>query len=345
MAILRTALWGPGCAALLWVACCGSVRAEGLCGDMLRIPAGAFRMGDALGVGGHDEKPLHVPRLSAFWMDRCETSNDEMREVLQWAYAQDWLRVATNGFFNTQGLSRELIDSDDWNAELHFKDGVFSVTPGRERFPCIEVTWFGALAFANFRSLKEGFEPCVNFEDWSCNFSRNGYRLPTEAEWEKAARGGLVGHPFPWNSSGGKYWDHVQGRHANFWGSGDAFEQAEGYTLSTPVGYYDGSQSPAGPAMTNAYGLLDMTGNVEEWCWDVYSRAAYKKRAAQGVNPAGPSEGKTRVVRGGSWITGQKEEWASKSLEAQRYHLRIADRTWRDPGRGQHFRGFRCVRR
>ncbi|MDA1045289.1 MAG: SUMF1/EgtB/PvdO family nonheme iron enzyme, partial [Verrucomicrobia bacterium] len=149
------------------VICRQTVQAGNLCGDMVRIPAGAFKMGDALGLGGEDEKPVHTPRLSEFWMDRCEISNDDMREVMQWAYDQNRIHIATNGVFNTQGAVRELLDSDDWNAEIRFSDGVFSVAAGRENFPCVEVTWFGALAFTNFRSLQEGLDPCIDFNDWT----------------------------------------------------------------------------------------------------------------------------------------------------------------------------------
>ncbi|MFT5473648.1 MAG: sulfatase modifying factor 1 [Candidatus Promineifilaceae bacterium] len=312
---------------------------------MLHIPAGAFMMGDGHDVGGRDERPAHRVSLSAFWMDRLEVSNADMRDVMQWAFDNGHVRVETNGVFNVHGASRELLDGDDWNAEIHFKDDRFTVLQGRDTFPCIEVTWFGALAYANFRSLREGLAPCIDLVDWHCTFRADGYRLPSEAEWERAARGGLEGHHYPWASPGEKYWEPVRGRHANFWGSDDAYENEAGYNLSTPVGYYNGEQRPAGVVMTNGYGLMDMTGNVEEWCWDVYNDDEYRKERALQKDPVGPAGGSYRVVRGGSWITGQKEAWAEKSIKSQRYHLRIADRTRRDPRRGQHFRGFRCVRR
>ncbi len=315
------------------------------CGDMVEIPSGAFVMGDQNGVGAGDESPAHRVQIDAFLIDRCEVSNGLVAEVYQWALGQGMIMVTTGGVYNAGGRRQLLLDTQDWNAELSIDGADVVVQAGRELFPCVEVTWYGAQAYCRFRSLMENLEPCLDFTTWQCDFRATGYRLPTEAEWEKAARGGLPGHVFPWPGRGRDFADLVLPSHANYWESGDPFDGIGGYNFASPVGYYNGQQVPAGTVMTNGYGLYDMCGNVEEWCWDYYSKDWYATPHAGLPNTAGPPAGSRRVVRGGSWLTGQKESWSGKSLAAQRYHLRIADRTWRDPERGQHFRGFRSVRR
>jgi formylglycine-generating enzyme required for sulfatase activity len=125
----------------------------------------------------------------------------------------------------------------------------------------------------------------------------NGYRLPTEAEWEKAARGGLSGKRFPWGS------DTISHAEANYLATG-----AYGYDLSGVAGVvhsyhpsYTGGQpytSPVGSFAANGYGLYDMAGNVWEWCWDWYEGSTYVSGA---IDPRGPASGTLRVRRGGSW--------------------------------------------
>ena len=123
-------------------------------------------------------------------------------------------------------------------------------------------------------------------------FSQNGYRLPTEAEREKASRGGLTGHHYPWDSLEGTYDQHIDPSRANY-----------GFNVgsTTPVGYYNGSQTPAGVDMANGYGLYDMAGNQYEWCWDRYSLTWYSDPGATVHDSSGPTNGSSRVVRGGSY--------------------------------------------
>lgn len=163
--------------------------------------------------------------------------------------------------------------------------------------PVVGVTWHDAMAFAS----------------WLSGVTGKKYRLPTEAEWEAAARGGLVGQPFPW----GQQPPDQDGRFlANF--NPNPYDQ-DGYRYTAPVGSF--------PA--NGYGLFDMAGNVAEWCLDWYDAQAYHDRPR--VNPSGPPTGTTRVLRGGSWYSRARE-------------LRCAARHFAPPNRSDGFIGFRLVR-
>jgi len=144
--------------------------------------------------------------------------------------------------------------------------------------PVQNITWYEAVRWCNARSAADGLTPCYNTGSWSCDFTANGYRLPTDVEWEYAARGGNSGLRFPW----GNLIDHSN---ANYYSA-----QADSYDVSEEEGYHPGYStgalpytSPVGSFSPNGYGLYDMAGNVWEWCWDSY--------------------GSKKSRRGGSWAS------------------------------------------
>jgi formylglycine-generating enzyme required for sulfatase activity len=268
-------------------------------------------MGDPYAEGFEKERPVHTVYVSAFFMDKYEVTSNLWREVYTWALA--------NGYgFDNSGLA------------------------SGTNHPIRRVNWYDCIKWCNARSQKEGLTPVyctssamtsiytngqVDITNACVNWGGNGYRLPTEAEWEKAARGGLPGHHFPWNSSGGTYADHVDGSKANYIDSGDPYDND-----TTPVAYYDGNQVPAGINMVNGYGLYDMAGNVAEWCWewersDWYSDPAASQNDARG--PAGPRT--FRVIRDGAYSLGTSD-------------LRSASRNYGYAVNPFFGLGFRCVR-
>jgi formylglycine-generating enzyme required for sulfatase activity len=160
--------------------------------------------------------------------------------------------------------------------------------------------------WCNARSRKEGLTECYTVggsvyktgqSEPVLNMSANGYRLPTEAEWEKAARGGLSGKRFPWGG------DTISRSQANYYSDGEP--SASSYDLG-PAGYNPTYMTggypysfPVGSFAANGYGLYDMAGNVWEWCWDWYGYGSYGNGALS--DPTGPDSGSVRVGRGGGW--------------------------------------------
>jgi formylglycine-generating enzyme required for sulfatase activity len=278
---------------------------------MVYIPAGPFQMGDS-SDGDADALPVRMVSVSAFFAERYEVTRTLWNQVRQWGVA--------NGY--------------------SFTGGVFAVS----LHPAENLDWYDAVKWCNARSEMDGLTPCYYLNDEQTavlrsstqnvtvaqvKWSANGYRLPTEAEWEKAARGGLLGRRYPWG-------DTIDANQANFIYSGDTSEPG-----STPVGYYNGNQTPPGLDMANGYGLYDIAGNVLEWCWDSYS-SSYYGDPTSGTDPRGPPFTGNRTVRGGSY-----DDLATS--------LRVARRIVASPdsivveglgGTGQSGGiGIRCVRR
>jgi formylglycine-generating enzyme required for sulfatase activity len=188
----------------------------------------------------------------------------------------------------------------------------------------VQVSWYGAVAYCNWRSQQEGREQCYILSTWNCDFSKKGYRLATEAEWEYAARAGLSGRRFPWG-------DAISHSLANYYSS-SLYSYDTSPTREYHPTWNDGVEpftSPVGSFQANGSGLYDMAGNVWEWCNDCYLSSYYSSSPAN--NPTGPTSGLSRVLRGGCWVSRAR----SSSVAAR------AD-DWADaPGRGSI--GFRVV--
>ena len=268
---------------------------------MVLIGAGEFDMGDHFAEGGDDELPTHTVGIDSFAMSKFEVTNQQYCAFLNFALSKGTIQVNDGIVFDASNeqVSYCSTHGNDFHSQIDYEPDMFSVRTkyGVEMFnhPMVEVSWFGAAAYCNWRSVREGFETCYDPVTWECDFSRSGYRLPTEAEWEYAARGG-EGDPYyryPWG-------DTIGGSNANYWSSGDEFDSGA-HPRTSPVGYYDGSQIPAGVDMANGYGLYDMAGNVLEWCNDRYDSGYYDVSPPE--DPTGPADGAHRVLRGGSWIT------------------------------------------
>ena len=246
---------------------------------LVDIPGGTFQMGDSFNEGGSEELPVHTETLSPFRMSKDQVTNAQYAEYLNAADADGLIKVS--GWVVYAALdssnSEPYLDthSADSDSQIDYT-GTFTVRSksGRDMSndPVVGVGWYGAKAFCDYY----------------------GYRLPTEAEWEYAARGGLSGNRLPWG-------DTITHSQANYYSS-----SSYSYDISPTRGFHptwnDGIYpytSPVGSFAANGYGLHDMTGNVWEWCADWYSSSYYS--ISSGTNPTGPTTGSYRVIRGGSW--------------------------------------------
>jgi formylglycine-generating enzyme required for sulfatase activity len=178
------------------------------------------------------------------------------------------------------------------------------------RNPVEQMRWSDAVRYCNARSKSEGLEPCYDLQTWECNFQANGYRLPTEAEWEYACRAGTTTAYFFGNDPS-KLTNHA-------W-----FEKNSG-----------GKPQPVGQKPPNVWGLYDMHGNVWEWCNDFYQVDYYQQSPKE--DPRGPKAGDTKVVRGGAWKFS-----AESCRSAYRYNENPG---YADVCFGYDIYGFRCVR-
>ncbi|MBU0718018.1 MAG: formylglycine-generating enzyme family protein [Planctomycetes bacterium] len=320
-------------------------------GEMVLIPGGSFQMGDSFDEGASDELPVHTVYVDAFYIDVYEVTNAQYAAALNWAYAQGGLITVTSGvvYKYNSGTTYPYCDATTSSSysRITWNGSTFGVTAGKEDHP-IWVSWYGSVAYANWRSAMEGKPLCYDLSTWSCNFGVAGYRLPTEAEWEKAARGGTPGHRFPWSDQ-----DTIQHARANYFSCSDYpydTSATRGYhpcwgvspwPYTSPVGFFTGALRyqadwdwPGVPTSyqttnsVNGYGLYDMAGNVWEWCHDWYSSTYYS--SSPGSNPTGAVSGISRVLRGGHWYNDLPP-------------CRSACRGGASPGARSITYGFRCA--
>lgn len=282
--------------------------------DMVYIPGGTFQMGDSVDRSAAS-LPVHTVTLSPFYIAKYEITNQQYCDFLNSAKSQKLITVTSNVVYRAgSGASYPYCNTyqSSTYSQINWNGSMFSVRTKSGRSmdddPMVCVSWYGAVAFCNWRSQQEDRPPCYDLSTWECDFSKKGYRLPTEAQWEYAARGGLPGKRFPWG-------DTISHAQANY-----CSDSQYSYDVSISRGYHplwnDGVYpytAPVGSFPGNDYGLCDMVGNVWEWCNDWYGN--YSAEAQ--TNPTGPQTGTYRTIRCGGWW----ERVYSCGVAARGYHL------------------------
>jgi sulfatase modifying factor 1 len=304
---------------------------------MVWIPGGEFTMGTDDERGWPDEKPAHRVRVGGFWMDETEATNAQFRAFVEatgyvttaekkpdWEEMKKQLRPGTpkppdsklvpgSMVFAAPKGKVDLKDFAQWwqwtpGACWKHPEGPDSGIDGKDDHPVVHVSWDDAAAYCK----------------WA------GKRLPTEAEWEFAARGGLDGKPYAWGD------EPPDPSRANLWQGEFPHHntKADGYERTAPVKSYP----------PNGYGLYDVAGNVWEWCADWYQRDLYLRRANKGVidNPKGPDFSldaqrpftPQRVQKGGSFLC--NDSYCSRYRPSARHGC--------SPDTGMSHVGFRCAR-
>ena len=277
--------------------------------EMIAIPGGEFVMGTdgTYGYPADGEGPARLVTVAEFWIDPVAVSNDRFSAfVAATAHVTDAERFGWSFVFAgllpedfppTAGVAAapwwRQVEGADWR----HPEGPRSDVDDRGTHPVVHVSWVDAVAFA----------------EWA------GASLPTEAEWERAARGGLTGVRFPWGDEltpGGEH-------RMNVWqGTFPAHNTLDdGYLGTAPVDAFP----------PNNYGLFNMTGNVWEWCHDWFDPGRGSHGPA--VDPSGPSTGERRVMRGGSYLC----------HDSYCYRYRVDARSSNTPDSSSGNQGFRCV--
>jgi formylglycine-generating enzyme required for sulfatase activity len=263
--------------------------------EMVPVTGGSFTMGDSWGDGLSVELPLHNVTLNAFQIGRYEVTNEEFYNfVLAGGYKNKNYWLITDGSDGEEAGWDE-ITNKNYNQPRFWSN---SDTPwdtcsasNQAASPIIGVSWYEAYAYCN----------------WMSQITGTTYKLPTEAQWERTARGAGAGRKYPW----GNDWQET---YANWDDNGEK----DGFVYAAPIGSYENGKS--------VEGCYDLAGNVWEWCYDWY--ADYESGTF--IDPVGPASGEARVVRGGS----------SKSIPRS---LRTVSRTKIEPNSANTNIGFRLV--
>lgn len=265
--------------------------------EMVYIPPGEFLMGSKNGEGYPPENPQHTVYLDPYYIGKYEVTN---REFLRFVEETGYItQVEKNGWgWVWVGKKWRRVRGANWKAPL----GPGSSISDKMNHPVVQVSWFDAMAYCR----------------WLSKVTGERYFLPTEAQWEKAARG-TDGRRWPW----GDEWDGTRlnfaDKNTNCPWRDESVD--DGYRYTAPVGNYPGGASP--------YGTMDMAGNVWEWCMDWYEPEYYA--ISPRINPTGPENGSSRVIRGGSWY-------------AEKTGVRCAQRYHSHPAFGDAGTGFRVVK-
>ncbi len=262
-------------------------------GDYVFVPAGRFLMGDNFDEGDPDEVPVHSVTLDAYYIGKYKITNGEYKKFV------DDGGYSKPEYWEAGGLGEYGSEPRHWRDERFHGGGL----QGNERFSVVGVSWYEAVAYCRWLSARTG----------------HTYRLPTEAEWEKAARG-TDQRRYAWG-------DRIDGSYANYEHSDDPYERG-----MTPVGFYDRGVHDGFVTHDNAspYGAYDMIGNVWEWCSDWYGGSTYYQNSPP-KNPRGPESGSSRILRAGGWVDSA-------------YYQRAANRNSSFPENRNPIQGFRCVR-
>lgn len=244
--------------------------------ELVKIEGGSFLMGskDDNRIAENDEQKRHEVKVSPFEINRLE--------VTVWEWKEYCKKTKT---------ALPKAPTWGWN----------------DNYPITNITWFDAVKYCNWLSKQDGLKPAYTLAgpNVACDFTANGYRLPTEAEWEFAAKGG------------------TKSKNTYFSGS-DELNEVAWYVKNS-----DRRPHAVGTKLPNELGIHDMSGNVWEWCWDWYNKDYYK--VEDGNNPKGPIRGEKKSVRGGSW-------------DSQESYLRTANRISTVPSITNEFYGFRLAR-
>ena len=244
-----------------------TIQKEAIAGvTMVQVPAGVFEMGGRSAWSEWTEKPLHKVRVDAFTMSETQITRAQY--------------MAVTG-----------------ENPSHFRYD--------DNLPVESVSWYDAVRFCNLLSDRAGFERCYDENAWTCDLSKNGFRLPTEAEWEYANRAGSTTMYWPGDSP-------------------DDLARAGWYQAVSGA-----KTHPVGTKEPNGFGLYDMHGNVWEWCNDWWMENYYEISPTD--NPRGPGYGFARVVRGGRFYSSAR-------------HSRSAIRGAGSPDSKGSANGFRIAR-
>jgi formylglycine-generating enzyme required for sulfatase activity len=256
---------------------------------IVTVQSGTFSMGDS--TGPDEQQPRHDVLLNQYNIAPFTVTNAEYKIFCEMA----------NRSFPHEGNANEP------------PQGYFLNYPS---YPVVGVSWFDAVRYCNWLSKMNGLTACYDTTNWSFDPAKNGYHLPTEAQWERAARGNLARMLYPWGNDS-------PGNRCNY-------RDYEGDLISSMANFAEGRGTlPVGQFPQNGLGLHDLAGNVWEWCNDWYRDNYYSQSPAQ--NPYGPTSGDGRVVRGGAW---------NKSA----FYIRCATRQGTTPATKNYETGFRIAR-